>query len=31
VRIGIKAGIDMSLVPGNVKYFDYVMELVREG
>jgi beta-glucosidase len=31
VRLGISAGIDMSLVPGNVKYFDYVMELVREG
>jgi beta-glucosidase len=31
VRIGINAGLDMSLVPGNVKYFDWLIELVREG
>jgi beta-glucosidase len=31
VRLGINAGLDMSLVPGNVKYFDWLIELVREG
>lgn len=31
VKIAVEAGIDMSMVPNNLSFYDYLVELVKEG